>query len=428
MDVDEPLNIPAYLCNNDYEIAALVNQVDIDIQYDIQEVQDLKDKYDLAILEITAKKSEIKNLKAKLKSKGEDFENPRSLAGKLYYDKEFADVKIVCIGKTFDCHKAVLSCQSEVFKTMTKNKALIEKQEAVMEIHENDIKSDTMEQLLFYVYHEKVRDVQMINTELLRGADKYNVIGLFGMCVKYLQSNLSFLRNIDIQYDIQKVQDLTDKYDSAVLEIKAKESEIENLKAELKTKEEDCENLHSLAGKLYYEKEFTDVKIVCVDKTFDCHKAVLSCQNEVLKTMIKNKGSTEKQAALMEIYENDVNSITMEQLLFYVYHEKVKDIQMINTDLLRAADKYNVLSLFDMCVEYLQSNLSLENALDVLVSAELINQKNLFDSASRFVRRNTGRLNKTGAYKEMFEKDPKFIAIVMSKFLDVEQERFEISF
>ena len=120
------------------------------------------------------------------------------------------------------------------------------------------------------------------------------------------------------------------------------------------------------------------------------------------------------------IYENDVNSITMEQLLFYVYHEKVKDIQMINTDLLRAADKYNVLSLFDMCVEYLQSNLSLENALDVLVSAELINQKALFDSASRFVRQNPGRLNKTGAYKEMFEKDPKFIAIVMSKMLDVE--------
>ena len=230
--------------------------------------------------------------------------------------------------------------------------------------------------------------------------------------------------------DIQEVQDcadLRDKYYRAVLEIRAHESEIKNLKAELKAIKDDFENPQILAGKLYYDKEFADVKIVCVDKTFDCHKAVLSCQNEVFKTMIKNKASTEKQAALMEIYENDVNSITMEQLLFYVYHEKVKDIQMINTDLLRAADKYNVLSLFDMCVKYLQSNLSLENALDVLVSAELINQKNLFDSASRFVRKNTGRLNKTGAYKEMFEKDPKFIAIVMSKFLDVEQEKFEFS-
>ena len=420
MDVHAPLN--------QYQIDEIVNQIELGDIQEVEDCADLRDKYYRAVLEIRAHESEIKNLKAELKAIKDDCENPQILAGKLYYDKEFADVKIVCVDKNFDCHKAVLSCQSEVFKTMIKNKALIEKQEAVMEIYENDINSDTMEQLLFYVYHAKVRDIQMINTNLLRAADKYNVIGLFGMCFKYLQSNLSFSRKIDIQYDIQDVQDLTDEYDSAVLEIQAKESEIENLKAELKTKEKDCENLQSLAGKLYYEKEFTDVKIVCVDKTFDCHKAVLSCQNEVFKTMIKNKTSTEKQAALMEIYENDVNSITMEQLLFYVYHEKVKDIQMINTDLLRAADKYNVLSLFDMCVKYLQSNLSLENALDVLVSAELINQKNLFDSASRFVRKNTGRLNKTGAYKEMFEKDPKFIAIVMSKFLDVEQERFEISF
>ena len=47
MDVYEPMN--------DYEIAASVNQVDIDIQYEIQEVKDLKDKYDSAVLEITAK-------------------------------------------------------------------------------------------------------------------------------------------------------------------------------------------------------------------------------------------------------------------------------------------------------------------------------------------------------------------------------------
>ena len=220
--------------------------------------------------------------------------------------------------------------------------------------------------------------------------------------------------------EVQDCADLRDKYYRAILENRAQESEIKNLKAELKAIKDDCENPQILATKLYYDKEFADVKIICVDKTFDCHKAVLSCQSEVFKTMIQNKALIEKQVAVMEIHENDINSDSMEQLLFYVYHGKVRDIQVINTDLLRAADKYNVIHLFGMCVKYLQSNLSLENALDVLVSAELINQKTLFDSASRFVRQNPGRLNKTGAYKEMFEKDPKFIAIVMSKMLDVE--------
>ena len=220
--------------------------------------------------------------------------------------------------------------------------------------------------------------------------------------------------------EVQDCGDLRDKYNRAILENRAQESEIKNLKAELKAIKDDCENPQILSTKLYYDKEFADVKIVCDGKTFDCHKAVLSCQSELFKTMIKNKALIEKQTAAMEIHENDIDSDSMEKLLFYVYHGKVRDIQLINTDLLRAADKYNVVHLFGMCVKYLQSNLSLENALDVLVCAELINQKTLFDSASRFVRQNTGRLNKTGAYKEMFEKDPKFIAIVMSKMLDVE--------
>ena len=37
--------------------------------------------------------------------------------GKLFaQENEFADVKIICDGRTFECHKLVLSCQSEVFK------------------------------------------------------------------------------------------------------------------------------------------------------------------------------------------------------------------------------------------------------------------------------------------------------------------------
>ena len=122
----------------------------------------------------------------------------------------------------------------------------------------------------------------------------------------------------------------------------------------------------------------------------------------------------------METNETDFNSEAMEQVLFYFYHGNVKDNEMINTDLLRAGDEYEVVGLLDICTQYLESNLSFENALDVLVAAELTNQKALFDSATKFVCKNPGKMNKTGAYKEMLEKDPKFIAIVMSKIFDVE--------
>ena len=198
------------------------------------------------------------------------------------------------------------------------------------------------------------------------------------------------------------------------------EQDLRNFKSEMKAKEELLENLENSAGKLYAEKDFADVKIVCDKKTFAFHKAVLSCQSKVFKTMIGNKSLTEKQAEVMEINENDFNSDTMEQVLFYFYHGSVQDIEMINTALLRAADKYEAIGLMDMCAKYLESILSLENALDILVSAELTNQKALFDSAAKFVRKNQGKMKQTGAYNEMLEKDPKFITIVMSKMFDIE--------
>ena len=198
------------------------------------------------------------------------------------------------------------------------------------------------------------------------------------------------------------------------------EQDLRNFKSEMKAKEELLENLENSAGKLYAEKDFADVKIVCNEKTFVFHKAVLSCQSKVFHTMIRNKSLTEKQAEVMEINENDFNSDTMEQVLFYFYHGSVQDIEMINTALLRAADKYEAIGLMDMCAKYLESILSLENALDILVSAELTNQKALFDSAAKFVRKNQGKMKQTGAYNEMLEKDPKFIAIVMSKMFEIE--------
>ena len=41
-----------------------------------------------------------------------------NLLHKLYSNSEFSDVKIQCDGKVFNCHKIVLSGQSEVFKKM----------------------------------------------------------------------------------------------------------------------------------------------------------------------------------------------------------------------------------------------------------------------------------------------------------------------
>ena len=231
-------------------------------------------------------------------------------------------------------------------------------------------------------------------------------------------------------YSFIKIKDhdsvMKEEYSQFRLRLDAKDDEIDVAKSELaqiKAQEPklQLENFINLAAKLYGQNEFADIKIVCNGKKFDCHKLVLICQSDVLKTMIKNKSLIEKQfEGVMEIYENDFSSDTMEQILYYLYFQKVKDNKVINTDLMIAADKYNVKGLLDVCTNYLGSNLSEENVLNVLVKAELLDQKKLFDAASKFVCNNIGRVNKTSAWEEMFKKNPTMIAGLFSKMSVVE--------
>ena len=41
----------------------------------------------------------------------------------LYMKKELSDIKLICGREIFECHKLVLSCQSDVFETMFKTKS-----------------------------------------------------------------------------------------------------------------------------------------------------------------------------------------------------------------------------------------------------------------------------------------------------------------
>jgi hypothetical protein len=154
----------------------------------------------------------------------------------------------------------------------------------------------------------------------------------------------------------------------------------------------------SLGKKLFEAKSTFDLKIICDDKTFECHKNVVSCQSDVFETMLLNMNMVEAKSGVVKI--DDFKADVIETLLYFLYHEEVKDTKMINTELLHAAEKYNIPELLEVCTDYLKQNLSFENALDVLVSAHLTNQKTLFDAASEFTYKNRDKLVKTTAWEE----------------------------
>ena len=71
--------------------------------------------------------------------------------------------------------------------------------------------------------------------------------------------------------------------------------------------------------------------------------------------------------------------------------------------------------LKSVCSEHLSANLTLENALEVMIVAYLTDQKDLLDSAFKFVLLNKGKLIKTDSWDEMVKNYPDLIGKAFSQ-------------
>ena len=162
----------------------------------------------------------------------------------------------------------------------------------------------------------------------------------------------------------------------------------------------------NLLHKLYSDGEFSDVKIHCDGKVFNGHKIILSGQSEVFKNMLVENDFIESTSGKIEI--TDISATTMENLLFFIYHEDL-DGTKITGDLLVAANKYDVSDSVNYCVEFLGGNLSENNAVDVMTSAFLTEQEELFELAYKFIffkLRNDNQIVKTEAWQKFQEEKP----------------------
>ena len=117
-----------------------------------------------------------------------------------------------------------------------------------------------------------------------------------------------------------------------------------------------------------------------------------------------------------EIPIPDTSADTMEKVLFYMYHDTI-DKSKIDFDLLKAADKYLMDNLVDNCLEHLKSNVTLENALDIMMVSYQINQNSLFEAATNFVWNNKGKLTSTDSWNSMVRDHPDLIAKAFSCIL-----------
>jgi len=154
-------------------------------------------------------------------------------------------------------------------------------------------------------------------------------------------------------------------------------------------------------------KDFSDVIVICGDSKFHCHKVFLAARSPVFKAMLtvdmKEKNSS-------EVHIEDVTADVMEELLQFIYKGKSSNFDKYVTDLLFAADKYQIDSLKEQCEKKLISSIESGNCFSLLIIGDTCSQ-NLKKSASEFLIKNRGSIE----YKDSLVNHPSLMNELLSK-------------
>jgi len=173
------------------------------------------------------------------------------------------------------------------------------------------------------------------------------------------------------------------------------------------TKPENIEN---------YER-FADFTILCgenLDKRYRCHKSVLYLRSPVFSAMFSHD-TIETTKNQVEI--PDISPGTIEKMLQFLYTDDVKD-NMIDIELLEAADKYKIDRLKAVCEKSLGSQLTIANSTEIGISAHLHGSKQFEHEVIKFLSENWREVrNVQGA--ELIKSYPDLLYRIVSYFTDM---------
>lgn len=160
-------------------------------------------------------------------------------------------------------------------------------------------------------------------------------------------------------------------------------------------------------GMLFENQKFSDVTLSVSGREFQAHKAILAARSPVFAAMFEHE-MEERKFNRVEIA--DVDHEVLREMLRFIYTGKAANLEKMADDLLAAADKYALDRLKVMCEEALCTNLSIENAADILILADLHSADQLKAQAIDFINTHATDVMETSGWKSMIMSHPHLIA------------------
>ncbi|CAL1296336.1 unnamed protein product [Larinioides sclopetarius] len=137
---------------------------------------------------------------------------------------------------------------------------------------------------------------------------------------------------------------------------------------------------------LFREGVLCDTKLKTATETFPAHTVVLSARSPVFKSMF-TADMKEKTNNCVEI--DDLDAETVRRMLLFIYSANLDELEFESAkNLYFAADKYNIVSLFQRCSSFLKQNLLESNCCDILLLADNHQDKDLKSAVQEYIAKN----------------------------------------
>ncbi|XP_065216037.1 speckle-type POZ protein B-like [Planococcus citri] len=169
---------------------------------------------------------------------------------------------------------------------------------------------------------------------------------------------------------------------------------------------------------LFMDNKFSDITICVKNQEYPAHKNILAARCPYFRKMF-NADWKEKNLDSIEL--KLIDETVFEEVLRYIYSGSLEKVKTMATQLLEAADMFDLEELKLVCEEELLTNLSTKTAVDLLVLADRYNAKNLKAQTINYVKMNSYNPDMLSAeiQNELVTSNPRLLLEIMNALAKV---------
>lgn len=170
---------------------------------------------------------------------------------------------------------------------------------------------------------------------------------------------------------------------------------------------------------LLNENKFVDCTLKVGDRSFPCHRLIMAACSPYFREIFFNEDGKEVENT-KEVVLEDVNASILNMIIKYLYSAEIDLTDDNVQDIIAVANRFQIPSVFTVCVNYLQKKLSLGNCMAIFRLGLVLNCPRLAVAARNYIADRFELLHKDDEFLKLAPHE--LFAIIGGDTLNVEKE------